>query len=105
MITDYFAIFPEAVKASEGYNQPLLKEFRKKPMPALAEDPKYALLQDFDQFVQVTGYPGPPTPAAGEVENNWIIPLMVGQAVQSGNVDDAVSWAEGKIKAIYDKYK
>ena len=104
-IGDYFAIFPEAFKASEGYNQPLLKEFRKKPMPILAEDPKYALLQDFDQVIQVTGYPGPPTPAAGEVENNWIIPLMVGRAVQDGNVDEAVNWAEGKIQAIYAKYK
>jgi hypothetical protein len=30
---------------------------------------------------------------------------MIGRAVQSGNVDEAVSWAEAKVKAIYDKYK
>ena len=42
---------------------------------------------------------------AAEVEQNWIIPLMIGQAVQTENVDTAVDWATQKIEAIYAKYK
>jgi multiple sugar transport system substrate-binding protein len=104
-LTDYYGVYIETVKASEGYNQPLLKNFRKKPMPIIGEDPKLQILQDFDQAARAVGHPGPPTPAAAEVEQNWIIPLMIGQAVQSGNVDEAVNWASGKVEAIYAKYK
>ena len=49
----------EAVKISEGYNQPLLKEFRKKPMPILGDDPRFTMLQDFDQYARTSGNPGP----------------------------------------------
>jgi multiple sugar transport system substrate-binding protein len=103
-LVDYYGVLPEAIKASTGYNQPVLKEFRKKPMPFLGEEPKLQVLQDFDQVAKSVGYPGPPTAAAGEVESNWIIPLMVGRAVQDGNIDGAVDWATQKVEAIYAKY-
>jgi multiple sugar transport system substrate-binding protein len=104
-LAEYYAAYADAVKASEAYNQPLLKEFRKKPMPGLGDDPKLAVLQDFEQVARTSGHPGPPTPAASEVESNWIIPLMIGQAIQSKNADEAINWAAGKIDAIYAKYK
>lgn len=103
LIADYYTVYSDAVKASEGYNQPLLKDFRKKPMPILGEDPRLTILQDFDQVARATGHPGPPTPAAAEVESNWLIPLMIGRAVQ-GNVDDAVAWAASRIEQIYKKH-
>jgi multiple sugar transport system substrate-binding protein len=102
-LTDYYQVMLEGVKASEGYNQPLLKDFRKKPMPILGEDPRMTMLQDFDQYAHPSGWPGAPTPQAGEVESNWIVPQMVGRAVQDGNVDGAVEWAAGRIQAIYAK--
>ena len=104
LLLDYYAVLPEAVKASTGYNQPVLKDFRKKPMPILGEDPRLTVLQDFDQVIHSVGYPGPPTPAAGEVESNWIIPLMVARAVSDKDVNAAVEWATQKIDAIYAKY-
>jgi hypothetical protein len=82
----------------------VLKDFRKKPMLLLGEEPKLNVLQDFDQVAKSVGYPGPPTPPAGEVESNWIIPLMVGRAVQDGNIDGAVEWATQRVEAIYAKY-
>ncbi|MBV9168596.1 MAG: extracellular solute-binding protein [Chloroflexi bacterium] len=103
-ITDYYSVVGEGVKASQGYNQPVLKDMRKKPMPILGEDPKLTVLQDFDQVARTVGYPGPPTAAAGEVESNWVIPLMVGRAVNDGNVEAAVEWATQKIQSIYAKY-
>ena len=66
---------------------------------------KLKLLKDAESWSTVIGHPGPPTPAAAEVEQNWIIPLMIGQAVQSENVDTAVDWATEKIDAIYAKYQ
>jgi multiple sugar transport system substrate-binding protein len=103
LLTDYYQVLLDGVKASEGYNQPLVKDYRKKPMPILGEDPRLTQLQDFDQIAHPSGWPGPPTPSAGEVESNWIVPLMVGRAVQDGNVDSAVEWAAGRIQAIYAK--
>jgi multiple sugar transport system substrate-binding protein len=102
-LTDYYQVLLDGVKASEGYNQPVLKNFRKKPMPILGEDPRMTQLQDFDQYAHATGWPGTPTPSAGEVETNWIVPLMVGRAVQDGDVNGAVEWAAGRVKAIYAK--
>ncbi|HEY3110309.1 MAG TPA: extracellular solute-binding protein [Chloroflexota bacterium] len=102
-LTDYYATYAEGVKASEGYNQPLLKDFRKKPMPIIGTDPRLEILQDFDQVARAVGHPGPPTPAAAEVESNWLIPLMIGRAVQS-NVDEAVAQAAQRIEQIYKKH-
>jgi multiple sugar transport system substrate-binding protein len=102
-LTEYYTVVTQGIKASEGYNQPLLKDFRKKPMPILGEDPKFNVLQDQDQFVHAAGWPGGPSAAAGEVESNWIVPLMVGRAVQDGDVNGAVEWATQKISAIYAK--
>jgi multiple sugar transport system substrate-binding protein len=102
-LTDFFQVHAEGVKVSEGYNQPMLKDYRKKPMPILGEDPRFNLLQDFDQVAHVAGYPGPPTAAAGEAEANWIVPLMVGLAVQNGDVNGAVDWAAQKLETIYAK--
>jgi multiple sugar transport system substrate-binding protein len=102
-LTDYYAAYAEGVKASEGYNQPLLKDFRKKPMPIIGTDPRLEILQDFDQVARAVGHPGPPTPAAAEVESNWLIPLMIGRAVQS-NVDEAVAQAAQRIEQIYKKH-
>jgi multiple sugar transport system substrate-binding protein len=103
-LTDYFAVIQDGIKASQGYNQPMLKDLRKKPMAILGEDQKLQVLQDFDQVAKAVGFPGPPTPAAGEVESNWIIPLMVGRAVQDGDINGAIEWATQKVEAIYARY-
>ena len=104
LLLDYYAILPEGIKASQGYNQPVLKDLRKKPMAILGEEAKLNVLQDFDQVIHSVGYPGPPTAAAGEVESNWIIPLMVARAVNDGDINGAVEWGTQKIEAIYSKY-
>ena len=104
-LLDYYAVYGDGIKASKGFYQPMLKDFRKKPMPILGEYPRLAHLQDFDQIARASGHPGPPSVAASEVESNWIIPLMIAQAVQTNNVNEAINWAEGKLAAVYDKYK
>jgi multiple sugar transport system substrate-binding protein len=102
-MVDYFNVITEGIKVSEGYNQPFLKDLRKKPMPILGEDPRLNILQDFDQVAHAAGWPGPANTAAGEAEANFIVPLMVGRAVQDGNINSAVEWATQKLEAIYAK--
>src|SRR5262249_3961250 len=79
--------------------------FRRKPMPIIGDDPKFQMLQDFDQLARASGHPGPPTPAAAEVEANWIVPLMIGRAVQGGTTEEAIDWATQRVETIYAKYK
>jgi multiple sugar transport system substrate-binding protein len=102
---DYYRDFATALKMAEGYNQPMLVNWRKKPMPVLGDDPKYQIDQDASNYYKASGYPGKPTQAAGEVEANWIVSLMVARAIQDKNYNGAMEWAEQRIKAIYDKYK
>ena len=65
----YAANWPEAFKASEGYNNPCFAGLVPKPMPILSNDPtstppdKLKILQDSDQWSAIPGYPGPATPA------------------------------------------
>jgi multiple sugar transport system substrate-binding protein len=103
-MVDYYQVLLEGIKISQGYNQPFLKDLRKKPMAALGEDPRLTGLQDFDQFAHAAGWPGPPNAAAGEAEANFIIPLMMGRLVQDGDVNGAVEWATQKLEAIYAKH-
>jgi hypothetical protein len=74
-------------------------------MPILGDSPKYSVDQDASEYYRASGWPGKPTEAAGEVEANWIVPLMVARAVGDNNLNGAMEWAEEKIKTIYDKHK
>jgi len=103
-MVDYYQVITEGIKISEGYNQPFLKDLRKKPMPILGEDPRLTILQDFDQVAHAAGWPGPPNQAAGEAEANFIVPLMMGRVVQDGDINGAVEWAQQKLEAIYAKH-
>ena len=103
-LVDYFADWTEAFTASTGYNHPMLKAHEAKPMPVLGSDPKLEVLQDFGKYVQTIGYPGPATAAAGQVNNTYVIPDMFAKACTGMSSDDAMSWADQQIKAIYDKF-
>ena len=84
----------------------MLKDFRKKPMPIIGEDPKLELLQDFDKAARVVGHPGPPTPAAGRSRAELDHPAddRAGRPDRATSTT-AVEWATQKIEAIYAKYK
>ncbi|HET8630819.1 MAG TPA: extracellular solute-binding protein [Thermomicrobiales bacterium] len=101
---DYYAQWTDAFKASTGYNHPLLKGFEKQPMPILGEDPKLQILQGIGQYAQTVGYPGPPTAAAGQVNNTYVIPNMFAKAVTGSTADQAIAYAEQQLTSIYQKY-
>jgi len=103
--------YTDAFKASTGYDHPLFDNLVPKPMPILSNDPsshppdKMKVLETADEWCVVFGYPGPGTPAADEVANNYIIPdMMANAATDKMSPEDAVKWAANEIKGIYDKW-
>ena len=73
-------------------------------MPILGTDPKLQLLQDVGQYAATVGYPGPPTSAAGQVNNTYVIPNMFAKAVSGAKPEQAIAAAEQEIKNIYQKF-
>jgi multiple sugar transport system substrate-binding protein len=103
--------YVDAFKASTGYNHPLFANLVPKPMPILSNDPtshppdKLKVLETADEWCVVFGYPGPSTPAADEVADNYIIPdMMANAATDKMAPEDAVKWATREIQLIYDKW-
>ena len=103
--------YVEAFKASTGYDHPLFANLVPKPMPVLSNDPssnpadKLKVLETADQWCVVFGYPGPSSPAADEVADNFIIPdMMARAATDKSSPEEAVKWASNEIKIIYDKW-
>ncbi|MDI3470097.1 MAG: hypothetical protein OJF62_002160 [Pseudolabrys sp.] len=107
----YAANWPEAFKASEGYNNPCFAGLVPKPMPILANDPtstphdKFAILQDSDKWSAIPGYPGPATPAMDEVYYAFIINDMMAKAATGQlSAEESVKWATQQCETIMKKW-
>ena len=51
---------------------------------------------------RMLGHAGPPTAKATEAYTKYIITDMYAKAVQGPSSGDAVKWAEGELKKIYE---
>jgi multiple sugar transport system substrate-binding protein len=107
----YSANWPEAFKASEGYNNPCFANLVPKPMPILSNDAtstphdKLAILQDSDKWSAIPGYPGPATPAMDEIYYAFIIPDMMAKAATGQlSAEESVKWAAGQCEPILKKW-
>ena len=107
----YAANWPEAFKASEGYNNPCFAGLVPKPMPILSNDPtstpndKLKILQDSDQWSAIPGYPGPATPAMDEIYYQFILnDMMAKTATGQSSAEDAVKAATQQCEAIMKKW-
>jgi multiple sugar transport system substrate-binding protein len=103
--------WPEAFKASEGYNNPCFANLVPKPMPILANDPtstpndKLAILQYSDKWSAIPGYPGPATPATDEIYYAFILnDMMAKAATGQSSAEDAVKAAAQRCEAIFKKW-
>ena len=65
--------YRDAARASTGYNMPFLKNYAKPPFPIISEDPKLKPLEQDAEYHFTTGYPGPLTPAADEVYQQFVM--------------------------------
>jgi len=97
--------YRDGARASTGYNMPFLKNFAKPPFPIISEDPKLKPLEQDAEYHFTTGYPGPLTPAADEVYQQFVMVDALAQfATDKMDLEQTVKWAEDKIKAIYAKF-
>jgi len=48
------------------------------------------------------GYAGPPSAKAAEVYSKYIVTDMFAKAVQGMSAEDAVKWADGELKKVYE---
>ena len=107
----YASNWPEAFKASEGYNNPCFAGLVPKPMPILSNDPtstpsdKLKILEDSDQWSAIPGYPGPATPAMDEIYYAFIINDMMAKAATGQlSAEDAVKWGTQQCEMIMKKW-
>ena len=88
-------------EVNEGYSVGATKKWEDHPMWSKVDKP----LQVFRQAARQTrmlGYPGPATAKATESYTKYIIVDMYAKAVQGMKAEDAVKWAEGELKKIYE---
>ncbi len=86
---------------NEGYTVGATKMWEEDPMWGRVDKP----LQIFRQAARQTrmlGYPGPASAKATESYTKYIIVDMYAKAVQGMKAEDAVKWAEGELKKIYE---
>jgi multiple sugar transport system substrate-binding protein len=107
----YSVNWPEAFKASEGYNNPCFANLVPKPMPILSNDAtstpndKLAILQDSEKWSAIPGYPGPATPAMDEIYYAFIIPDMMAKAATGQlSAEESVKWAASQCETIFKKW-
>jgi len=97
--------FTDAFRASTGYDNPFLKKYAQGPLPIISEDPKLKVLEKSPEYHFTTGYPGPLTPAADEVYQQFIMIDTVAQFCSDRlDLEAAMKWGEDKIKSIYAKF-
>jgi multiple sugar transport system substrate-binding protein len=103
--------WPEAFKASEGYNNPCFANLVPRPMPILSNDPtstppdKLAILQYSDKWSAIPGYPGPATPGTDEIYYAFILnDMMAKAATGQSSVEDAVKAATQRCEVIFKKW-
>ena len=107
----YIDNWPEAFKASSGYNNPCFANLVPKPMPILSDDPtstphdKLSILQDSDKWSAIPGYPGPATPAMDEIYYAFIInDMMTKTATDQSSAEDSVKWATQQCEIVMKKW-
>ena len=84
---------------------PFLKNYAKPPFPILSENPKFKALEQDADYHFTTGYPGPLTPAADEVYQQFIMVDALAQfCTDKMDLEATIKWGEDKIKAVYAKF-
>jgi len=88
-------------EVNEGYSVGAAKVWEEHAMWGKVDKP----LQVFRRAARKTrmlGYQGPATAKATEAYSKYIIVDMYAKAMQGAKAEDAVKWAEGELKKIYE---
>ncbi|HEY1796637.1 MAG TPA: extracellular solute-binding protein [Stellaceae bacterium] len=92
-------VFEEWFTSQQGYTDGPTKFWEGDKV--WSADPVLTPFKNLPSEGRLTGYAGPPSQAAAEVQTKYIIVDMYAKAVQGAKAEDAVSWATGELKKIY----
>jgi multiple sugar transport system substrate-binding protein len=91
----------EYVRSSDNYNHPIFPKFETHPVWEI--DPKYEPFKTIGQYSHLYTWPAAPDPKAQIVIYNYVIANMYAKAVTGTPTKEAIAWAEGEIRRIYEK--
>lgn len=86
---------------AEGYSVAPTTSWEKHPMWDRIDKP-LQIFRTAARDTRIFGYAGPSTAKSTEVYSKYIIVDMYARAVQGVRAEDAVRWAEGELKKIYE---
>jgi len=85
----------------EGYSVGATHKWENEPMWGKLDEP-LKMFRTAARNTRLFGYAGPSTAKATEAFTKYIITDMYAKAVQGMKAEDAVKWAEGELKKIYE---
>jgi ABC-type glycerol-3-phosphate transport system substrate-binding protein len=87
--------------SQEGYSVGATKKWENDPMWGKLDEP-LKMFRTAARNTRVFGYAGPSTAKATEAFSKYIVTDMYVKGVQGMRAEDAVHWAEGELKKIYE---
>ncbi len=88
-------------QTQEAYSVGATHAWEKHPMWQKVDKP-LQMFREAARNTRIFGYAGPATAKATEVFNKYIITDMFAKAVQGMSAEDAVKWANGELKKVYE---
>jgi len=85
----------------EGYSVGATHKWENDPMWGKLDEP-LKMFRTAARNTRLFGYAGPSTAKATEAFTKYIVTDMYAKAVQGMKAEDAVKWAEGELKKIYE---
>ncbi|MBI3029086.1 MAG: extracellular solute-binding protein [Candidatus Rokubacteria bacterium] len=93
--------FEKWFQTAEGYSVAPTKSWEKHAMWDKI-DPPLRMFRTAARNTRIFGYAGPSTAKSTEVYSKYVIVDMYAKAAQGMKAEDAVKWAEGELKKIYE---
>ena len=88
-------------QSQEGYSVGATKAWENEPMWGKLDEP-LKMFRTAARNTRLFGYAGPSTAKATEAFTKYIVTDMYAKGVQGMKAEDAVKWAEGELKKIYE---
>src|SRR5438132_1537078 len=87
--------FDAWIVASNAFNQPPLRDLADHPI--WVRNPKFAMLPKEAEYAHPRGWPAKPNDAVRRVENNYVLPDMVGKAIHGITTRRAMDRAQDQV--------
>ena len=92
--------FDRYFEVMDTFGIPATRVYRDHPL--WRKDPKTAVFPETLQYARQVGHPGPADRRATEALSKYILVDMFAKSIQGLRPDDAVAWAAGELRKIYE---